>query len=123
MTMKARCPLPIAISYRLATMPAHRLKLRFAEAARNDLRLIRRESMRRWGRAQRDWYTDRPRSEMDRLTRLPELGRSEANVSAGPRGRLVESHLIFYRQSEQEILIVRVLHQRMDAASLLQDST
>jgi toxin ParE1/3/4 len=54
----------------------------------------------------------------DRLARLPNLGRSRDELSAGLRSWPVGAHLIYYRPEAGGILTVRVLHGARDAAAL-----
>lgn len=44
-------------------------------------------------------------------------GRSAAEVRSGYRKRSVGSHVVFYQESSEAIVVIRILHKRMDAAS------
>ncbi len=51
----------------------------------------------------------------------PEMGSTVDEIRPGYRCFLHESHVIFYTPREQDVLIVRILHKRMDADRNLQD--
>jgi len=44
------------------------------------------------------------------------MGTTAENVRAGYRRFPHESHVVFYRVSQRGILVVRVLHKRMDVS-------
>ncbi len=52
----------------------------------------------------------------DRLAEFPDIGRHASNIHPGYWQMDFTSHAIFYRSIESGILIVRVLHARMDFA-------
>ncbi len=56
-----------------------------------------------------------------RLVDEPMLGRSRDDVSPGLRSIPYQSHMIFYRVLPEEVRIVRVLHQRQDARTVVMD--
>lgn len=74
-----------------------------------------------WGSDQADKYLDQLEAGMKRLLSHPLLGTDYAHVSAGYRRLLVERHAVFYQVLEPEVLIVRVLHEDMDAPQRLLD--
>ena len=49
------------------------------------------------------------------------MGSTVDGIRQGYRCFLLESHVIFYTRDEQAILIVRILHKRMDVVRSLQD--
>ena len=48
------------------------------------------------------------------LAEFPDLGRDASDIQAGYRKIETASHSVFYRKTEDGVLIVRVLHQHMD---------
>ena len=48
------------------------------------------------------------------LAEFPDLGRDAGRIRPGYRQMETASHTVFYRRIADGILIVRVLHQRMD---------
>ena len=51
----------------------------------------------------------------------PEMGSTADEIRTGYRCFLHESHAIFYTPREQDVLIVRILHKRMDPDRNLRD--
>lgn len=50
------------------------------------------------------------------LGKYPGLGGTADDIRSGYRRFAHESHVIFFRTSERGILVVRILHKRMDAS-------
>ncbi len=48
------------------------------------------------------------------LADFPDLGRDASHIRAGYRKIETASHSVFYRKTDYGVLIMRVLHQRMD---------
>ena len=51
----------------------------------------------------------------------PSLGNNYTHVFPGYRRLLLEHHAVFYQVLETEILVVRILHEEMDAPERLLD--
>lgn len=56
---------------------------------------------------------------MKQLLEHPLLGADYMHVLAGYRRLLLEHHAAFYKVRETEVLVVRVLHEEMDAPQRL----
>jgi len=89
-------------------------EVEFARAALRDIADIGLESERRWGAAQREKYVGEISDRIDQLAERPELGPVNDAERPGLRRLRVGSHIVFYRFNETRLLVVRVLHQRMD---------
>lgn len=74
-----------------------------------------------WGADQADDYLDQLEAGMMPLIHHPLLGTDYAHVLPGHRRLQVEHHAVFYRVLEAEVLVVRVLHEYMDAPERLLD--
>ncbi|NLU97028.1 type II toxin-antitoxin system RelE/ParE family toxin [Marinomonas sp. UCMA 3892] len=74
-----------------------------------------------WGVDQADTYIDQLETEMKQLMNHPSLGTNYAHVFPGYRRLLLEHHAVFYQVLETEILVVRILHEEMDAPERLLD--
>nr|WP_242469191.1 type II toxin-antitoxin system RelE/ParE family toxin [Halorhodospira halochloris] len=72
-----------------------------------------------WGVDQADNYLDRLEAGMKGLTYHPSLGANYGHVLSGYRRLQVEHHALFYQLLESEVLVVRVLHEDMDAPKRL----
>jgi toxin ParE1/3/4 len=90
------------------------MRLAVSHAAREDLKNIASYTERRWGPARKTEYMKAIREKLRGLLRHPRLGAEREDVGVGYRALQAGSHVAFYRQGDDEIVIVRVLHQRMD---------
>lgn len=82
-------------------------------AADADIEAIAKESASRWGLARAEAYILALHRALETLAAFPEAGRDIGELRPGYRHFEHERHSIFYRQTEGGILVVRVLHQRM----------
>lgn len=88
-------------------------RIRHQRAAHHDLFDIWRYSRLTWGADQADHYL----AEIDRAMQAIALG----ELVGVPheyryRKRRVGAHVVYYRENDREIVIVRVLHSRMDVS-------
>ena len=74
-----------------------------------------------WDVDQADKYLDQLEAGMQQLINHPSLGANYAHVLPEYRRLQVEHHAVFYQVLESEVLIVRVLHEDMDAPDRLLD--
>jgi toxin ParE1/3/4 len=91
--------------------------------ARADLDEIWDHSVREWGDARAEKYLLAFRSAFETLTEHPRLGRSAHVIRPGYRSFAVNSHVVFYRISKDQIDIVRILHQKSDHTARLSERT
>jgi len=96
------------------------VKIRFRPRTRTDLRTIFNDTYDRWGSAQADLYIKQLRFSIDSLKENPRRG---YKYTALNYYRSIHSgrHLIFYTIDTEYIVIVRVLHDRMDIEPNLLD--
>ncbi len=71
----------------------------------------------RWGKAQAQRYLEAIADSFDQIAQMPLAGSDQADVSPGLRKWRSGSHNIFYRVRDDVVLIVRVLHARMDVGN------
>ncbi len=90
------------------------IAIRIRPIARQDLGAIWRYTRDRWGEPQADLYLRQLDAGIQSLIEYPDIGESCDHIRAGYRKLHVNRHLIFYRRSDVEIEVVRVLHQAMD---------
>ncbi len=79
-----------------------------------DIENIAEASLQQWGLAQAERYILGLHEMFHMLAAFPDLGRDVSHIRAGYRTAETASHSVFYRKTESGVLIVRVLHQRMD---------
>jgi toxin ParE1/3/4 len=96
-------------------------KLSITPKAESDLVGIWVYTCEAWGADQADMYLDQLEARMKQLPDHPLLGADYGYVLPGYRRLQVEHHAVFYLASDQEVLVVRVLHEDMDAPQRLLD--
>ena len=96
-------------------MAEHRLTSR-AEA---DLAGIADYTIETFGIEQARRYRDGFETCFENLAQNPRLGRSAERLTPGLRRFEHRSHVVFYVEDEDGVLIVRILHASMDAPSHL----
>jgi toxin ParE1/3/4 len=57
------------------------------------------------------------------IAEFPESGKSREELSPGLRSVVVDSYLIFYRNPDDLVQIVRILHGRRDLGSIFREIT
>ncbi len=70
-------------------------------------------TFRTWGENQTVRYLDELESCCQRLAERPALGRACEDVRPGLRRMECGRHVVFYREDAGDILVSRILHQRM----------
>ncbi len=90
------------------------IAFRLTKKAVEDLRSIGRYTLKNWGHEQRNKYLAKLDASFHTIAREPNIGPACDNIRNGYRKYHVGRHLIFYRQTEVHIEIVRILHDRMD---------
>ena len=88
--------------------------LLFTPGARDDLSEIWDLTEERWNAAQAETYVLELHAAAERVAEDPARGRPADEVRTGYRRYGIGSHLLFYIVREDAVVIVRILHQRMD---------
>ena len=87
-------------------------------SAQADLRSIARFTQSQWGVRQRNAYLKEVDQVFRSLAKNPLMGRACDDIREGYRKFPHGAHVIYYKQSsEDELLIVRILHATMDVES------
>jgi toxin ParE1/3/4 len=89
-------------------------KIEIRPAARADLQEIGHYTDERWGRVQTRRYLAAISDALDRIGKRPQIGSDQSPVVAGLRKLRSGSHSIYYRHDQDRIIVVRILHGRMD---------
>jgi toxin ParE1/3/4 len=97
----------VAIAQRMA-------KYRLSSRAYADIVGIGEYTIERFGIEQARRYRDRLDDAIQTLADNPSRGRPADDVAPGLRRWNYQSHAVFFRLEARGILVVRVLHQRMD---------
>jgi toxin ParE1/3/4 len=85
-----------------------------SQRADEDILQIARSSAQHWGALRTERYILGLHAACERLAEYPDIGRKIDNIRPGYLQMESASHAIFYRKTGTGILIVRVLHERMD---------
>lgn len=92
---------------------------RLSLAAQRDLDRIFDDTVIEWGLAQAADYTDLIEQACAELAQAPLRAPACDAIRRGYRRRGVGRHVIYFRVTETGISVVRILHQRMNAADKL----
>ena len=85
-------------------------------AAQADIEEIWDYTVGRWGETQAERYVRDIQATCEALGRGALVGLSAEDIRAGYRKIGVGSHVMYYREHENTLEIVRILHRRMDVA-------
>jgi len=96
------------------------LRLKLSPKAINDLEEIYEYTIANWGIRQAEKYQDELFEWMSRVTENPHIGSQYYFSKGSYRKSQINKHLIFYRIKDDELVVVRVLHERMDFKSHLE---
>jgi toxin ParE1/3/4 len=84
------------------------------DIAKADLKSIRRFSLRAWGPERTSEYMSVLRDTMKGLARQTVVNRERDDLRPGLRMAASGRHCVFFEADETRVLVVRVLHDRMD---------
>jgi toxin ParE1/3/4 len=92
---------------------------RLSPAAQTDLDSIFDYTVGQWGLAQAFDYTDLIEATCMELADSPLRAQSCERIRRGYRKRSIGRHAIYFQVTTDGILVMRILHQRMNAAQYL----
>jgi toxin ParE1/3/4 len=95
------------------------LQVRVSAEAESDIDQIAAYTTATWGWRQTDKYLAKLEECFELLAGNPSVGRTCDSIRIGLRRFEIGSHVVFYFPDKVEILIVRVLHDRMLPANYL----
>lgn len=98
-----------------------KLKIVILEEAINDLEEIWLYTFETWSLEQADRYHDLIYKEIKFIATRPDYGKNQNHIRAGYRSSQVKAHIIFYKYSDSEVEIVRILHEKMDIPKRLNE--
>ena len=85
-----------------------------SELAETDLLEIWLYTAEEWNLAQADFYIAQFANTLKNLIDHPEMGKDRGDLKKGYRSLLVNHHIVFYRLIDDEIQVMRVLHESAD---------
>ena len=95
------------------------MRVLYRPAALDDLDQIFEVTLETWGVAQAEYYLSQLRAAVDGVVEHPRSGRIYDVAATEYRAVRSGRHLIFYRLDLDTIVVVRILHDRMDIPSRL----
>jgi len=90
------------------------LEIHLSPRAEVDIDRIYDHTEDRWGTQQAQKYTLELKLACQQLAETPRRGRSAQNIRPGYLVVSCGSHNIFFRKEETRIVVIRILHNRMD---------
>jgi toxin ParE1/3/4 len=93
-------------------------KLRFTARARADLEDILLYTELHWRPRQVDIYRETILTVLNDLAQFPFIGRKRDEFSAGLLSYPAGEHIVFYRVTDTEVIIRRLVHSRQDLSSM-----
>ncbi|MBB4804766.1 toxin ParE1/3/4 [Chryseobacterium defluvii] len=99
------------------------MKYKISKEALHDLEKIWLYTFEVWSKEQADHYFDLIMDEIEYLSDNPKSGKDYNEIRKGYFRSRVKFHFIFYKINfkNEEIEIIRVLHQQMDISSRLDE--
>ncbi len=85
--------------------------LKISPAARRDMRSIVQYTAQRYGERQAVFYTQKIQKALRLIADNPFAGQARPDIRPGCRALPVERHLCIYYLKENQVFIVRLLHQ------------
>lgn len=89
---------------------------RLALTAERDMEHIWRATAKEWSVEQAHRYTDELAAAFMTLAEAPDRATACDEIRSGYRRRSVGRHTVYFRKTAYGIAIMRILHDRMDAA-------
>lgn len=89
--------------------------------AETDLAGIWQFTFETWGPAQANTYLEQLDLGFQQLAKNPQLGKPCDDIRTGYRCLHLNRHIAYYRLQARQVIIVRVLHERMDAWQHFED--
>jgi len=99
------------------------MNYKISQAASRDIENIWLYTIEKWSVEHADRYFNLIMDEIEYLAKDPKSGKDYSIVRKGYFRSQVKSHFIFYKinSKNQEIEIIRIIHQRMDIKTRLND--
>ncbi len=99
------------------------MKYKISQEASRDIENIWLYTIEKWSIEQADRYFNLIMDEIEYLAKNPKSGKDYSKVRKGYFRYQIKSHFIFYKinRKNDEIEIIRILHQRMDIETRLNE--
>ncbi len=91
------------------------MSYKLSQRAEKDIISIAKYSLQQWGKAAAKRYVTSLHACFELLSSNPRLGRPRDVIKSGYLSINEGSHVVFYKiNDDNDVIIIRVLHQRMD---------
>lgn len=98
------------------------VKVILRQEAINDLTDIWNYTLQKWSEKQADQYHQAIKSVCNEIGKNPNIGKPYFEINRNLLGLKLGKHIVFYCQtSEDEIDVIRILHERMDLKNRLNE--
>ena len=99
------------------------MKYKISQEASRDIENIWLYTIEKWSIEQADRYFNLIMDEIEYLAEDPKSGKDYSKVRKGYFRSQIKSHFIFYKinRKNEDIEIIRILHQRMDIETRLNE--
>jgi len=88
--------------------------LRLSTPAKTDLQSIAAYTQQEWGLGQKKIYLDLIKKSFNTLSTVGNIGKKRDDIEQGLYAYSIKKHTIYFREAEQEFVVLRILHSRMD---------
>ena len=89
---------------------------RLSPQAQRDLDELFDHTVAKWGLTQALRYAEQIEAALEKLADAPLRAQACDHIRHGYRRRPVQQHVIYFRMTSYGIAVIRILHQRMEAA-------
>ncbi|MFN8694499.1 MAG: type II toxin-antitoxin system RelE/ParE family toxin [Holosporales bacterium] len=105
----------------MLAVPKPKRKLVFSDRARRDLQNIKEYTVAHWGHEQAATYIRQLYKKAVHTAAAPLIGKAVTHLNSQQKVRSISCglHTIYYTFTDKENIIVRILHQSMDAPAHL----
>lgn len=97
------------------------MSYKISKEANRDIEKVWLYTFENWSLEQADRYFNLIMDEIEYLTKNPKSGKDYSGVRRGYFRSKIKSHFIFYKINQKKREIIRILHQRMDVESRLNE--
>lgn len=88
--------------------------LRISDPASRDLQAIAEYTLSEWGARQKETYLHLIKQSFKTLSRSGNIGKQRGEIAQGLYSYSIKKHVVYFRETEDEFIIIRILHGRMD---------
>jgi toxin ParE1/3/4 len=95
------------------------MKLQINQRASDDLKTIFSYSLEKFGQQQAHQYLTQFQSHFSLLLANPLMGQDVSHIRAKTRRSVCHEHIIYYRATQNAVVVLRVIHGRQDPTRYL----